>query len=117
MKIEPLIMLLQVEIEFLRIIEELANALNTETASFDYLYKHIDNWNPVMDLIGLPKNGAVIQGFPSEFSRASFEDVFFDLHYQARGDSYGLCKEHLEFMMNWIVENVPDLNRQLASLG
>jgi hypothetical protein len=103
---ESLINLLQVEIELLRTIEKLANALNTSTESFDYLYKPVDNWNPIMDLIGLPKNGAMIPGFPNPFSRESFEDVFFDLHYEVRGDSYQLCKEHLEFIEEWIEANI-----------
>ncbi len=77
-RMESIINLLQVEIELLRTIAKLANALNTSTESFDYLYKPVDNWNPIMDLIGLPKNGEMIPGFPNPFSRESFEDVFFD---------------------------------------
>ena len=113
---EPLIKLLQVEIDFLRTIENLASVLNTETENFNYLYEHINNWNPVMDLIGLPKNGAVVEGFSQEFSRDSFEDIFFDLHYHVRGDSYELCKEHLEFMKNWVEDNVLNQHRQLAPM-
>jgi hypothetical protein len=113
---KPLIKLLQVEIDFLRTIETLANALNTETESFDYLFVHVDIWNPVMDMIGLPENGDVVEGFSQEFSRDAFEDVFFDLHYQVRGDSYELCKEHLEFMKNWVEDNVLNQRKQLVSL-
>jgi hypothetical protein len=114
MKMEPLIKLLQVEIDLLRTIEKLAHTLNTSTESFDYLYKPIDNWNPVMDLIGLPQDGDVLTGYPNAFSRESFEDVFFDLHYQVRGDSYELCKEHLEFMKNWVEDRVTAKQIQLA---
>jgi hypothetical protein len=111
---ESLIKLLQVEIELLRTIENLATALKTSTESFDYLYKPVDNWNPVMDLIGLPRNGAMIPGFPNPFSRESFEDVFFDMHYEVLGDSYDLCKEHLKFMKEWIEANIKTLKMQPA---
>lgn len=116
-KMEPLIQILQVEIELLRTIERLAEALNTSTESFDYLYKPVDNWNPVMDMIGLPKNGEMILGFPNPFSRDSFEDVFFDLHYEVLGDSYQLCKEHLEFMKEWIEANVKSLEIESTIQG
>jgi hypothetical protein len=112
--VQPIIKLLQVEIELLRTIEKLANALNTSTERFDYLYEPVDIWNPVMDMIGLPKNGEIIQGFPNPFNREAFEDVFFDLHYQGRGDSYELCKEHLEFMKNWVEVNVTAQQKQLV---
>jgi hypothetical protein len=111
---EPLIKLLQVEIELLRTIEKLAEALNTSTESFDYLYKPVDNWNPVMDMIGLPKNGEMIPGFPNPFSRDSFEDVFFDLHYGVLGDSYEVSKDHLEFMKEWIKANIKSLEIESA---
>jgi hypothetical protein len=103
---DTLIKLLQAEIELLRTIEKLANVLNTSTESFDYLYGPIDNWNPIMDMIGLPQNGEIVPGFPNPFSRESFEDVFFDLRYEVRGDSYNLCREHLKFMKEWVKANI-----------
>jgi hypothetical protein len=114
MNIEPLIKLLQVEIELLRTIEKLAGAVNTSTESFEFLYTPVDNWNLVMDLIGLPKTGELVPGFPNPFNRESFGDVFFDLHYEVLGDSYDLCKEHLAYMKDWIATNINALFKETA---
>lgn len=65
-----------------------------------------------MDLIGLPKDVEVIPVFHNPFSRESFKDMSFDIHYEDRGNSYQLCKEHLEFMKEWIKANIQTQGNQ-----